>query len=304
MRLKAKGAASSSRLLAQRAEALTRPEAMGSPDGGMRQMFGTSGELMTTFEAELDQLVPRPDQPRQIFDEEDLRRLAENMRQRRQLQPILVRTAADRDMPDGRRRYEIVAGERRWRAAQLAGKSRVACMLLPEGEDPDELALIENMVRADLKPLEEAIAFRRLLDRGTYSQEDLGALVGRSLTQINNALALLRLPAAVQADLLTGQYDVARSALLEISREPKPERQLAMWEKAKAGLAGTLELRADRAGRGKKPVTAKAFFTGLRSLNKRFDKAFSDVGPGQLDKKQEAAVRDMVARLKRLLGED
>ena len=139
-------------------------------------------------EIDLDRLTPNPRQPRQQIDEGRLEELAQSIRSHGVIQPILVR------LVDGR--HEIVAGERRWRAAQRAGLLKVP-IVVREVADADLLAvaLIENIQREDLNPIEEAQAYRRLADELQLSQEAIAAAVGKDRATIANYLRLLRLPA-------------------------------------------------------------------------------------------------------------
>jgi len=156
-----------------------------------------------------DQLVRGEYQPRQHFDPEKLRELAESIKSTDGLlQPIVVR-------PLSNSRYEIVAGERRWRAAQLAGLSDVACLVFPyTDEQALQASIIENINRADLNPIEEAQAYQRLIDDFHYLHEEVAASVGKSRTVITNALRLLKLDPQVQAFLIHGQLTEGHGKIL------------------------------------------------------------------------------------------
>ena len=145
------------------------------------------------------ELVGRnPDQPRFDFNEAELEELAASMRERGVLQPILVRPA-----PSEPGRYQIVAGERRWRAAQKAGLSVIPAVVRDlDDRQTLEAALIENVQRADLNAIEEAVAYRTLMEIGERTQEDVSETVGKSRSHVANALRLLHLPPEVQALVL------------------------------------------------------------------------------------------------------
>ena len=133
-------------------------------------------------------IAPNPRQPRRAFDEESLLGLAESLRERGLLQPVLVRP-----LPGGT--YELIAGERRWRAAQLAEMDTVPAIVEPhEDRESLELALIENMAREDLNPIEEARACSLLIDELGLTREDVGRRVGRSRVAVTNLVRLLDLP--------------------------------------------------------------------------------------------------------------
>lgn len=169
---------------------------------------------------ELGQIVPNPRQPRTAFDEAALRELAASLRQVGMLQPIVVR-------PLDTRRYEIVAGERRFRAARLAGLAEVPA-LVRHTEDDQLLteALVENIHRADLSPLEEAAAYDQLLGDFGLTHDELAARLGRSRSTITNTLRLLTLPAALQQQVAQGLLTAGHArALLGLDEH---ERQVAL----------------------------------------------------------------------------
>jgi ParB family chromosome partitioning protein len=139
-------------------------------------------------ELPLDLIAPNPNQPRRIFEEQPLVALAESLKERGVLQPVLVRP-----LPGGT--YELIAGERRWRAAQIAGLVSVPAIVRPDDDAASlELALIENMAREDLNPLEEARACAALVEELGLTREEVGRRVGRSRVAVSNLLRLLDLP--------------------------------------------------------------------------------------------------------------
>ncbi|MCL8207410.1 MAG: ParB/RepB/Spo0J family partition protein [Actinomycetia bacterium] len=158
---------------------------------------------------------PNPSQPRQVFDEESLRKLAESIRLHGMLQPVLVRPVGDR--------YQLVVGERRWRAAQLAELTEVPA-IVGEWDDRQvmELALVENLEREDLNPIEEAEALNRLVQEFAWTQEEVAQRVGRSRPHVANYLRLLQLGPEVRGLVAAGELSVAHAkVLLGI---PDPER--------------------------------------------------------------------------------
>lgn len=152
-------------------------------------------------------LTPQPDQPRRAFEEAALEELAQSIAARGVLQPILVR-------PHGRN-YQIVAGERRWRAAQRARLHEVP-VIVRELDDADtfEIALLENIQRRDLNAVEEADAYKRLVTEFGHTQEALAKLVNKSRSHIANLLRLLDLPESVQALLIDGRIDMGHARAL------------------------------------------------------------------------------------------
>jgi ParB family chromosome partitioning protein len=161
-----------------------------------------------------------PNQPRQEFDGEELARLAESLRSRGQLQPIRVRWDESRGV------YVILVGERRWRAAKAAGLDKLACVI-HEGSLTEEeklaMQLVENALRTDLKPVEQARAYRRLMDVKGYSTRDLAAELHIAQTSVVRSLALLELPADVQARVEGGE--LAATVAAELAKLPDPASQ-------------------------------------------------------------------------------
>jgi ParB family chromosome partitioning protein len=157
----------------------------------------------------IDLLVRGKYQPRQHFDPEKLKELADSILSTGGLlQPIVVR-------PIGSDKYEIVAGERRWRAAQIAGLSDVSCLVYPYSDEQTlQASIIENISRADLNPIEEAQAYQRLIDEFNYLHEEVAASVGKSRTVITNTLRLLKLHLTVQTMLINGQITEGHGKIL------------------------------------------------------------------------------------------
>ena len=163
----------------------------------------------------VEQLTPGPFQPRRRFDQEDLRELAESVREQGVIQPILVRRAPDGD------KYQIIAGERRWRAAQLAQLHEVP-VLIREFDDQTamEIAIVENVQRRDLTPLEEAEGYRRLIEEYSHSQEDIARAVGKSRSHVANTLRLLNLPDEVRVLVEDGQLTAGHARALLSAEDP------------------------------------------------------------------------------------
>ena len=178
----------------------TAPD-LGASRGGVREI-------------DLARIKPNPSQPRMHFDEGALDELAESIRQRGVLQPILLR-------PDGED-YLIIAGERRWRAAQRARIHSIPA-LVREIDDSTtaELALIENIQRQDLNPLEEAEGYRQLIQRHGHTQDDVGRIVHKSRSHVANLLRLLDLPEFVRQSLLKGDISMGHARAVATSEDPE-----------------------------------------------------------------------------------
>lgn len=175
-----------------------QPDPEGPVQGRSRLMIG------------IDQLEPGKGQPRRIFRESSLDELADSIRQHGVLQPLLVRERADASG-----RYEIVAGERRWRAAQRAGQHEVPVVVLTITDmQAFEIALIENLQREDLDPIDEAQGYQKLMNEYAYTQEKLAESLGKSRSHIANMMRLLQLPFTVQNFLSDGRLSIGHARAL------------------------------------------------------------------------------------------
>ena len=186
----------------------------------------------------VDMIVANPRQPRRMFDEAALEALAGSLRERGILQPVLVRPVAGGT-------YELVAGERRWRAAQLAGLESIPA-LVRERDDADalEAALIENMAREDLNPVEEARACAALVEELGLTRETVGLRVGRSRVAVSNLLRLLDLPDDTLELLERGELSSGHGRALLLADDHADRRSLARSAAAEGWSVRTLEARA------------------------------------------------------------
>ena len=168
-------------------------------------------------EISLSQIEPNPNQPRREFSEESLLELSESIREIGIVQPITLRQI-DED------RYQIIAGERRFRASQLAGKETIpAYIITADDESTMEMALVENIQREDLNALEIALAYQKLIEQNNLSQEQLSKRVGKGRATIANFLRLLRLPAPVQMALKEKSIDMGHARALLSLDDPKQQ---------------------------------------------------------------------------------
>jgi ParB family chromosome partitioning protein len=178
---------------------------------------GKGGDLRVTL-IPIGQIAPNPGQPRKKFSPEALEELTASIRDRGVLQPILVRRSVSG--------YELIAGERRWRAATQAGLVEIPAIVKEAGrEDSLAIALIENVQREDLNPIEAAGAYHTLAEQFGLSQDDVARLVGKDRTSVANYLRLLKLPLAIQEDVSEGRLSMGHArALLAL---PERHRQVA-----------------------------------------------------------------------------
>ena len=173
----------------------------------------TTGERRD-FLVDVDRITPSPFQPRRAFDEAKIEELAASIRNQGIVQPLVVRPRSDQ--------FELIAGERRWRAAMRAGLKQVP-IVVREASDHEalQLALVENLQREDLNPIEEAGGYRRLQEEFHWSQEEMAEKIGRSRPAIANALRLLSLPPEVQQEVAAGNLAAGQArALLGLHTEP------------------------------------------------------------------------------------
>ncbi len=198
-------------------------------------------------ELAVTKLTPNPHQPRKLFDEEKLSELMESVKQHGVIQPLIVRKVGDL--------YEIVAGERRWRAASALGLAKVPVVVRDyTDEQIMEIAIIENIQRHDLNPIEEAQAFRGLMESLDLTQEEVAQKIGRSRSTIANVLRLLNLPEAIQDFVSRGTLSMGQvRPLLALSGA---EQQLTVAEKIKANDMSAREVEAYIRNIGKKKPKA------------------------------------------------
>lgn len=160
---------------------------------------------------------PNPRNPRQAFGEEDLQDLSASIREKGVVQPVLVRPD-----PEDESRYELIAGERRWRAAQMARLHDIP-VVIQDVSDKEalELAIVENVQRADLNPLEEALGYQQLIDQFAYTQKELAEVIGKSRSHVANTVRLLKLPDEVKGYISDGQLSAGHARTLITADDPK-----------------------------------------------------------------------------------
>ena len=239
-------------------------------------IFDTSDDVQEIVELDLVRVRPDPNQPRQIFDEEDLEELANSIKEHGQLVPILVRPD-----PEGDRTYIIIGGERRFRASERLGRDRIQAIILRVDEKKArELALVDNLQRVDLSPFEEAAGYARLIEEFSYTQEQVAERVGKSRTSVTGALALTRLPEKIRDEARAAK--VSKSKLVELAQLGDEQRQLVLWEKLKKGVTVQEARQAKQQGSGKlkndkkPPSDMPKIISAGRDLAKRLERI--DVG--------------------------
>lgn len=214
-------------------------------------------------EIAIELLRRNPDQPRRYFPDVELDELAASIREKGVLQPLLVRPA-----PDADGEYQIVAGERRWRAAQRAGLHVLPIVVREDLTDLDvlEIGIIENVQRADLNPLEEALGYRTLIDQFGRTQEQVAEIIGKSRSHVANTLRMLGLPGPVQQYLVEGRLSAGHARAIatatnaaelaeRIVEQGLSVRQAEALAREAGKPAGARPLRPPAPGRGKDPDT-------------------------------------------------
>ncbi|WP_235981638.1 ParB/RepB/Spo0J family partition protein [Methylobrevis albus] len=190
---------------------------------GLAALIGDAGNEFEVVErargtrrVAIDLIKANPRNPRRSFREDELEDLTASIRQRGVIQPILVRPAADR--PGG---YELIAGERRWRAAQRAGIHEIPVVIQDVSDrEALEIAIIENVQREDLNPLEEAMGYEQLIAEFAYTQADLATVIAKSRSHVANTMRLLKLPDAVKAYVNDGQLTAGHARALITAPDP------------------------------------------------------------------------------------
>jgi ParB family transcriptional regulator, chromosome partitioning protein len=233
--------------------------------GGRDTLFSLSN-LPKIVELRLEIIQANPDQPRKTFVEAGIRELANSIESHGLIQPITVRRLAE---DDG---YMVIAGERRLRAFQLLKRQTVPAII--STGNADEIALIENLQREDLKPLEEAEALDALRQRHGYTQDELARIVSKAKSTISELLSLMDLPEAIKADVRTSELPISKSVLIEVSRLKNEPEQLQLWEQVKTGRATVRTARAHKESGGVRETLTPLAKTlaAARSFARRLEK--------------------------------
>lgn len=197
--------------------------------------FQTSADLPRLVELDVAGIAPNPEQPRLMVDPEMLEGLRLSIERQGLLQPILVRECAEG--------WILVAGQRRLAAVRSLGRTTIAAIVTTG--DPLEIALVENLQRAELDPFDEAGALRRLLDKHGWTQAQLGEALGRKQSTVSQTLALERLPSRIRTEYPTSDK-VSRSLLVELAQIGDEEAQLRLWDVARSGRLTVREVRQRR----------------------------------------------------------
>jgi ParB family chromosome partitioning protein len=236
----------------------------------------------------LSAVEANPEQPRKHFAEEALAELAASIQERGLLQPILVRRHGVG--------YQLLAGERRFRAAKLAGLDRLPAIVKEHG-DPLEIALVENLQREDLGPLEEATALAALIDRHGYSHREVAHLLGKSRPYVSNTLALTRLPESVQAELHREGKILSREVLIGIARQPDSAAALSLWNRLKLDTMSVRQFREEHGPAAGRPPLRETLLAA-----RRLNRSLRRLRGIELPREDAGALRRALRRTRRLAG--
>jgi ParB family transcriptional regulator, chromosome partitioning protein len=231
-------------------------------------MFDLSSDFPKVVEVNLVQIRPNPNQPRKTIDEEALAELASSIEQHGLLQPIVVKEA--------NAGYVLVAGQRRFLAHQRLGRETIFA-IITQG-DADEIALIENLQREELNPLEEADAMARLMESHGYTQQRLGEVLGRKQNTISEILSLAALPQEIKEEYRTSDTKASKAVLIELARMKDPEAQRQLWAEVRHG--GTV--RQVRARKAERDVTSPMPSSRLVSSGRSFLRKLERVSPQEV----------------------
>jgi len=236
---------------------------------GLDALIPKGDNLEGYIVASINELKPNMFQPRKEFDEEAISELASSIKEKGILQPLVVRT-----IESG---YEIIVGERRWRAAQRAGIARVP-VIIKEASDREviELALIENLQREDLNPIEEAVAYQQLIDEFELTHEDVSRQIGKDRSTITNQLRLLKLPEEAKKALLAGEITAGHArAILSIESPAEVREALKAIQKQKLSVRKSEQLIQNISKRKKKEAKTGSDDIYIRQIIDELKKSLS-----------------------------
>lgn len=217
------------------------------------------------YHVDVDLILPNPDQPRKFFDEEALNELATSIKEKGVLQPVIIRK-------DDQGQIYLVAGERRLKASKIAGLEKIPA-IITKG-NPAEIALIENLQREDLKPVEEAEALSRMVAEYGYTQEKLAQVLGKAKSTVSEIISLNRLPESIKEEVRRAEL-YPRRLLVEIAKQDSEEKMLALFARSKGGNLKSDEVRQitrTKGARDKQRTPAAIALDKTQTLTKHLSK--------------------------------
>lgn len=256
---------------------------------GKEHHQATAVDYGRVYKIPLGQLKPNPYQPRQVFDREGLEELAESIKRNGVMQPILIRPGKAED------EYFIDAGERRWRASEIAGEVDIPA-IFSKG-DPEEVAIIENVQRENLNPIELAEALQRLIDRHNYTQEQVGAIIKKGRSTVSQILSINRLPEPVKEQCQ--RVDIPQRTLIEIAKADSPKQMEAMIKQATEGKSAETIRKTTRKPAAKAKVSESPHIKKIVSLKTHIQKMDAET----LSAKERIAVKTQLTELKAAIAD-
>lgn len=252
------------------------------------ELFGANENFPRISEIDLAKIQPNPNQPRKFFDEQGISDLASSIESKGLLQPILIRA-------DEGDTYTIVAGERRFRAHQRLNLPTIAAIITSGSSD--EIALIENIQRENLRPLEEADALQRLIDTHGYKHDEAAKVIGKSRSTVTELLSILTLPQDILDECRASDL-ATKSFLIELARTPA-DKQRESWALLKAGRATTRAARAVKQGKQEESTPFEKTLRAFKICTRTLESNAGELSAGEIEtilqakKELDAAVRKM-----------
>ncbi len=241
------------------------------------------------FNVDITDIHPDPDQPRKYFDPEPLAELSESIKQKGVLQPVIIRKNEDGNI-------YLVAGERRFRAAKMAGLERIPC-IMTKG-NPMEIALIENLQRENLRPIEEAEALGRMVEEYEYTHEQLALVIGKSRSTITETLSLNKLPEPIKEECRRAD-NYPRRLLIEVAKQKNTEAMMDLFNQIKEGNLKSAEVRQIARKRNPAPVRSAVTITLEKTEN--LSKQLKKIDLEKLQESERGRILLALQNLKQLL---
>lgn len=239
---------------------------------------------------DIETIKPNPHQPRKHFDPDALSDLARSIKQKGVLQPVIIRRS-----PDGQ--IYLVAGERRLRASKIAGLQKIPAILTKD--NPAEIAIIENLQRENLTPLEEAEAFGQMLSEHHYTQDQLALVVGKAKSTISEILSLNRLPGIIKEQVRRAEHYPKR-VLVEIAKQPSETAMVSVFKELQEGRVKSSEIRSvTRGAQASEPSPAQALLKRIKGLSKTVKK----IDPQRFSQKETEQTKAVFLQLQELIKE-
>lgn len=231
----------------------------------------TGGERVVIKQIPLVQIGANPDQPRKTFRDAELNDLAASIKEKGVLQPILLRAVAGRPY-----NYEIVAGERRFRASKLAGLTEIPAVIKKlDDNNAMEIALIENVQRENLDPVEEAAAYKNLIEKCNYEMDDVSRLIGKSASYIRNSMRILDLPESVRSMVSNGELSASHARTIAVAENPEKLAQEIVNKKMSVADTSALVKNTKRTGKARQFVSKTIAAADIKRMENDIQKSLN-----------------------------